>query len=69
MPNCARSSTAPVPRRADGERGIAVIEAQRQALLLARSDGHFSSRALTETLAVLDATQIQMSLMREILES
>lgn len=55
--------------RADGERGIAVIEAQRQALLLARSDGHFSSRALTETLAVLDATQIQMSLMREILES
>lgn len=51
--------------RADGEHGVGVIQAQRQALLLARADGRFSSRALTDTLAVLDAAEIQMSLQHE----
>jgi hypothetical protein len=41
---------------------LAVISAQRQALLDARDDGSFSADALNAALAVLDADQISLEL-------
>ena len=41
---------------------LAIIRAQREALLAARSDGTFSSEALSSALAVLDADQISAEL-------
>ncbi|WP_028049808.1 sodium:proton antiporter [Cellulomonas sp. URHD0024] len=41
---------------------LAVIDAQREALLQARSDGTFSSAALSSALAILDADQISAEL-------
>ena len=42
--------------------GLAVINAQRSALLDARDDGIFSSETLTSALDVLDADQISLEL-------
>jgi monovalent cation/hydrogen antiporter len=41
---------------------LAVIKAQREALLAARLDGTFSSGALSSALAILDADQISAEL-------
>jgi CPA1 family monovalent cation:H+ antiporter len=41
---------------------LAVISAQRKALLDARDDGNFSADALNAALAVLDADQISLEL-------
>ena len=58
------------PRSDDPGRGaaaaeqhrLAVLEAQRDALLTARDDGAFSSAALTAVLAVLDADQLAVEM-------
>ena len=57
------------PARSDRVQGddskrltLAVISAQRQALLDARDDGSFSADALSAALAVLDADQISLEL-------
>ncbi len=55
----------PAGRADDGDRKrhtLAVIDAQRQALLDARDDGAFSAGALDSALAVLDADQISLEL-------
>ncbi|WP_166997940.1 cation:proton antiporter [Paramicrobacterium fandaimingii] len=46
-------------------RALAVIEAQRAALLDARNDGTYSADALTNALAVLDADQIRLEMRGE----
>lgn len=60
-------AAASVPRTTtDGEpvagHPLRVIDAQRDILLAARSEGRFTSEALTNALAVLDADQIRLEL-------
>lgn len=59
-------AAASVPGTTDGERAkgypLAVIRAQREALLAARDDGAFTSDTLSNALAVLDADQIRLEL-------
>ncbi|PZA19168.1 cation:proton antiporter domain-containing protein, partial [Modestobacter versicolor] len=56
------SAAATVPDRTDPDRPLAVVRAQRLALLDARDDGTHSSAALAAALAVLDAEQISLEL-------
>ncbi|QPZ39448.1 cation:proton antiporter [Paramicrobacterium chengjingii] len=46
-------------------RALAIIEAQREALLDARNDGTYSADSLTNALAVLDADQIRLEMRGE----
>ena len=50
------------PAADDPDDRLAVVRAQRQALLAARDDGTYSAAALTAALAVLDAEQISLEL-------
>ncbi|QXG74604.1 sodium:proton antiporter [Modestobacter sp. L9-4] len=69
MSDAAATVTAPVVSddpwarltAAKGHR-LAVLDAQRDALLTARDDGAFSSAALTAALAVLDADQLALEM-------
>ncbi|GAA1836107.1 cation:proton antiporter [Agromyces salentinus] len=56
-----RGEAEPVPARGYAFR-LGVIDAQRKALWAQRDEGRFSSEALTEALAALDATQISLEL-------
>ncbi|MQA32408.1 cation:proton antiporter [Modestobacter roseus] len=50
------------PHVGDGRPELAVLRAQRRALLDARDDGTFSAATLTRALAVVDADQIRLEL-------
>jgi NhaP-type Na+/H+ or K+/H+ antiporter len=56
-----RGEGGPAPARGYAFR-LGVIDAQRKALWAQRDEGRFSSEALTEALAALDATQISLEL-------